>query len=236
LDRCGEKSVTGLASLGWDGGFRTFRRERVQDTSSNLTLTEGPRVSDRTVGYDPTSPNNRNLILFRTRDCSKVVPAGDACLGDATCGNKYDCFEWGANTIALTTTTYDPQTGRLFDADIEFNATDFAFTISDTAPNYDLQNAATHELGHSLGLDHSTWYDPVNKQESTMGPGSLPTDLSKRVLDLGSQHFVCDVYPKASASGCSTAPGAPVVGLGALVLLRMFGRRRRSAGTSSRAS
>jgi hypothetical protein len=187
------------------------------------------------VGFDPNSANNINLILFRTQTCSSpVVPQGDPCKSDSSCGNKYDCWDLPPNVIAITTSTYDPKTGKLLDADIEMNAAaDLKFTTvespkcppKDALRRYDciatdVQNTATHELGHSLGLDHTS------RADSTMYPNADVGETSKRVVDPGSQHFVCDVYPKSS--GCSAVPGGPLTALGAWVLLRIFGRRPRS--------
>src|SRR5512138_3440418 len=49
---------------------------------------------------------------------------------DVDCGGIYNCYEdhgdW--STVALTTVVYDPNTGRVFDADMEVNGWDGAGT------------------------------------------------------------------------------------------------------------
>ena len=112
-----------------------------------------------------------NVIMFRSKTCSEVVPAGDDCTDSANddCASKYDCWEFGSSVIGLTTTTYSFQTGQIFEADMELNEASFIFTTQDPpaptcspppAPQVacvgiDLQNTVTHEAGHMLGLGHS---------------------------------------------------------------------------------
>ncbi|NVI97917.1 matrixin family metalloprotease [Myxococcus sp. AM009] len=209
----------------------------------NLTLVEGPRVDERQVGYRRQG-DNTNLVLFRTRDCNTVVPERDACWDDDTCANTYDCWDDDDNTIAITLTTYDERSGIIYDSDISFNAARFSFTTATCFPPTttqcvatDVQNTATHEVGHLIGLDHT------RANGSTMNPSAPPGEVSKRVVDSGSRGFVCDAYPQGQASqsclhpvtsidlgpkagGCSAAgPG------GALALVAVWSlwlaRRRR---------
>lgn len=223
----------------------------VNDACGSLALSEGLRISDRKVGYDSTSPNNTNLILFRTRNCGSVVPPDDPCRTSGGCSNLYDCWSFGSAVIALTTSSYKVSSGRLLDTDVELNSAtgNFVFTTVDSPPcltpstqsqsciAYDIQNTMTHELGHSLGLDH-TYYPG-----STMNPTAGLGEISKRIIDPGSRQFVCDAYPQNlpprdchlliagdnnRLAGCGVSIGEPV-GLGFLIAaLRMASRRRRS--------
>ena len=216
----------------------------------NLTLSEGAPLDTRAVGFSQDGKTvNDNVVLFRPRLCNQVVPSGDACLAGKTCNNTYDCWpdEYDRGTIALTTNTYDVKTGRIYDSDIELNAASFYFTTAD-APEcpknlpaqgcvvFDVQNTATHEFGHVLGLAHDA------DARSTMFASAPVGQISKRSLDEGSKQFVCDVYPKGapsqdcivdqsngalgSAQGCSTT--ASGVSLAALIALA-FAVRRRAA-------
>lgn len=218
---------------------------------SNLSLEEGSHSGSRAIGYASDGGTNENLVLFRAQECASVVPANDTCHATHDCGNKYDCWsqEYPAGIIALTTTTYNKDTGQLFDADVELNAGDFFFTADDglICPDsigqasciaYDVQNTMTHEVGHVLGLAHSP------DGSSTMYASAPWGETSKRHLDDGSTSFVCNAYPKGAASrdcvidasslflgqanGCGM--GGATSGLSGLVLLgltRLVGRRSR---------
>jgi hypothetical protein len=60
------------------------------------------------------------------------------------------------NTLGLTTITYDPDTGEIYDADMEINGT-VPLTVGDPVPRdgYDFESIITHESGHFLGMAHS---------------------------------------------------------------------------------
>ncbi|MFP2934098.1 myxosortase-dependent metalloprotease, MXAN_2677/MXAN_2678 family, partial [Pyxidicoccus sp. 3LG] len=175
----------------------------------NLTLEEGPRVGEREVGYRREG-DNINLVLFRDRDCNVVVPSTDACWEEETCANEYDCWEDDDNTIAITLTTYDERSGIIYDSDISFNAARFSFTTADGGTCFppvttncvatDVQNTATHEIGHFVGLDHT------RAAGSTMNPSAPPGEVSKRTIDTGSRDFVCAVYPRGRASQACLHP------------------------------
>lgn len=214
---------------------------------SSLSLTEGTRTQSRKVGYFDKVPNE-NVALFRLGRCADKAPASDACHGEADdCGNQYDCWQHQEAAIAITTTSYNPDTGRILDSDIEFNTPTFIFSTVDSpaCPSgmystscvaTDIQNTTTHELGHLLGLGHSP------STTSTMAFRANPGELSKRILDADSAQFVCNVYPRgkpsktcfltpvsselgASARGCQAAPGGLLLAMAALLL------RRRSRST-----
>ncbi len=211
---------------------------------STLQLAEGAKVATRRTGATPQGPNV-NLVLFRTRSCTKVVAATHACWKDGSCGNTFDCWDQSSALLATTIVSFDSVTGQIFDADIEFNAADHVFTAVDTPTCIDgavsqrcvatdIQNTATHEVGHFLGLGHTAAHGSTMNDTSTMG------ERSKRSLDEGTRSFLCEVYspelgpddcvlPPVSETlgatptkGCATSPSWPIL----LLALPLLFRRR----------
>jgi MYXO-CTERM domain-containing protein len=151
------------------------------------------------------------------------------------------------DAIAVTITSFGPDTGDLRDADTELNLRSptnpdgFEFTTGVPDPTrIDLPTILTHELGHSLGLAHSD--DPSAVMWFAAGQGE-----QRRMLDPDDVAGVCAIYPPERdvtcdptprggfecASGCHCRAGQPVSGgagaLLAAVLALLAGRRRRSS-------
>ncbi len=176
------------------------------------------------VGYVPGG-ENRNLVVFRSGRCSDParVPADDACRaggGARTCADKYGCWDdrtYGSEVIAITTTSYDAETGEILDADMELRGWDGTFagsllsvTVRGVLGDYftcgdetsvctkygeagcrarDVQAIATHEAGHMLGLGHSA------VAAATMYASTQLGDLAARDLDPDDVAGVCAIYP-----------------------------------------
>lgn len=226
-----------------------------------LRLQEGPRTANRTVGHDIERNDNQNVVLFRTQLCSSVAGATDPCWAADNCMNVYDCWAYAEATIALTTTTYDRVTGKIYGADVEFNAAPavkrkrkFVFTtvekpvcidplVNQSCVSTDVQNTMTHEVGHLLGLDHSS------STSSTMYFSAPDGELTKRTLDADSRAFLCEAYPAGRpsqdcvvtkfagstssaalgpAAGCSAVAGVGPGGVSLLVAWMAWRRRRTS--------
>lgn len=201
-------------------------------TSPRIEVVDLGPVTCNEHEYNQSS-GNANVILFHDEDWPNDG------LGDA---------------LALTTVTYNVETGEIYDADIELNATGVGFSTSDTEVTFDLLSVATHEAGHFLGLSHSADWS------ATMFTDYLPGSTSLRALEADDVAAICATYPPgapipascdptprhgfsttcAGSSAepveggcCGVAPGAPpsdgraalALGLGALVAARA---RRRS--------
>jgi Matrixin len=95
-------------------------------------------------------------------------------------------YDDSANTLGLTTLTVRLSTGEIYDADMEINSHDFAFSLDGSLPagtasdggleTVDLLGVMTHEAGHFLGLAHSDDQGAVMYAFYTPGLGSLAAD------------------------------------------------------------
>jgi hypothetical protein len=95
---------------------------------------EGPVACDL-VGYSEVGPN-QHAIIFRDTSWPHSDPY---------------------NTLALTTVTFDVDSGEIYDADMEVNTAQTQIVVN-TAPGpnqYDFDTIITHEAGHFLGLAHT---------------------------------------------------------------------------------
>jgi hypothetical protein len=94
------------------------------------------------------------------------------------------------NTLGLTTITFDPDTGEIYDADMEINAT-VPLTVSDPVPKdgYDLQSIITHESGHFLGMAHS------GDNYATMYAIYVHGTTTMRTLHDDDREGICSIYP-----------------------------------------
>ena len=144
-----------------------------------------PRTtSSRAVGYNYLAPeSNENIVVFWDEDWPHASLGG---------------------VIALTTTTHIPQDGRIIDADIELNATNFEFTnlgnANNTSSKTDLANTMVHEIGHLLGLGHT------GDAEATMFASATPGEILKRTLDCDDISAIAFKYPAGGENGyCSGA-------------------------------
>ena len=105
---------------------------------------------------------------------------------------------YGSTELARTRVAFDETTGEITDASIAVNASDPALAAGDACvpDRFDLGAALTHEVGHTMGLDHS------DVGTATMHWLVLPGDCEKRTLDADDAAGFCALY---------TRPDRPVV-------------------------
>ena len=153
-------------------------------------------------------------------DCGGDTPAIDvANLGSVACGEpeyNQQCgnanviafrdtvwpYEGQGSTLALTTVTYNLDTGEIFDADMEVNASEITLTIGDDNVVYDLRSILTHEAGHILGIAHSDVFS------ATMHVDYEPGETGLRTLDQDDVAAICAAYPPDGVAepSCDFAP------------------------------
>lgn len=123
---------------------------------------------------------NANIILFH----DDVWPYGD-----------HD------GRLALTTVSYNTETGEIYDADMEINSAHAAFTTTDTTVQTDLLSVVTHEAGHFLGLAHSPLGDATMFRTYDAGA------TEQRDLSDDDREAICATHPPGEiAEGCDSTP------------------------------
>lgn len=200
--------------------------------------------SDDLTGEAQFDAIHRSFATWQDVPCSYIAFRFDgkkqpAPVGFQQGGSNVNAVTWvesnwahSSRAIAVTLTTFDCNTGQIFDADILLNGAQFRFSTGGQVGRADVQNTVTHEIGHFLGFDHSP--DP----ESTMYADAPLGETKKRDLSADDVQGLCDVYRVGNEprdGGCSAGPGsassgatgalAAAVGLAALLVVR-----RRRAG------
>lgn len=97
-------------------------------------------------------------------------------------------FPAGSGTVAVTPVWFTSN-GRIVDADVLFNGRGFRFTTSGESGALDIEDVATHELGHLLGLDHS------GSVGASLYPYVTPGLILHRSISSDDEHGLREAYP-----------------------------------------
>jgi MYXO-CTERM domain-containing protein len=113
--------------------------------------------------------------------------------------------DWGDRlydpaAFAVTTVWHRRSTGEILDADMEINERRGPYGICPPTGcvdrrTVDLENVVTHELGHYLGLAHSTELD------ATMYVSAVAGETIKRDLHDDDIAGICTIYPPGAPAG-----------------------------------
>ena len=121
---------------------------------------------------------------------------------DSSCDNVKVSEIAGSATIGVTINSYNPETGEIIESDIIFNDMEYVFTTFEnsdvSARKIRLQDVATHEIGHLLGLDHTFFED------ATMWPFARDGQMSLAEDDVAG---ISNLYPAASFYGKTDSLG-----------------------------
>jgi hypothetical protein len=118
--------------------------------------------------------------------------------------------EFPPEAFGLTLVWHSPDTGEIFDADMQINETIGPLHVCNGAcPRgaVDLENVFTHEAGHFLGLGHS------QVAGSTMSANAMLSETSKRTLEDDDRDGVCSIYRGRASEACTQRDFAPNGGL-----------------------
>jgi predicted Zn-dependent protease len=130
------------------------------------TFVDQGLVQGQKVGFDPSAgASNENLVVWVRSN-----------------------WKHPQQVVALTSLTYDFYSGEIVDADIELNDEVFLFSTEPNLKEMDLRNTFVHELGHFLGLDHST------EKSATMYFTAPQGETKKRTLSQDDLDGYCALY------------------------------------------
>ncbi|HSO00419.1 MAG TPA: matrixin family metalloprotease [Candidatus Nanopelagicales bacterium] len=152
------------ARLTMDAAFAAWQSVDCGGAAPSITIQNmGPVTCDR-VEFNTTA-GNANILVFRDGTWPHVD---------------------GQHNLALTTVSFDPKSGELYNADIEVNTAGYDFIDGE---EYDFLSVLTHEAGHFLGLAHTT------AEGATMLPTYEPFSTEFQSLAEDDVFGICSVYP-----------------------------------------
>lgn len=213
---CGSAAVAAAAAAAGLATWGTATRAGQGSACTDFSFLHGGSTTQTALGNDGV-----NLVVFRTRMCSDIPCSG----APGACAAAHNCWEHEVGTIGLTTTSFDAETGELFDADMELFAWDGVpppsgfgqyFTCEEpTTPRctsdprqnspatactwVDVGAVVTHEAGHMLGLDHvcsSRFVAPFNAcPDPEAVMHPAVGDPAQRVLAQDDVEGICTIYP-----------------------------------------
>jgi hypothetical protein len=147
--------------------------------------------------YNPTGPNANAVIFVRDWE-ERNLPM---------------------TAFGLTLVWHHPETGEIFDADVQVNETLGELTICEggdlpkcPSRTVDIRNVVTHEAGHYLGLGHTTDDLDLNP---TMAASAVLGETAKRTLAADDRAGVCAIYGEYAPIECEPSDFRPNNGFNA---------------------
>jgi len=102
-------------------------------------------------------------------------------------------WPYGSDTIGFAVLWLSGDGQKILGVDILLNGEDFVWAADGDAEAVDVQDVATHEVGHALGLSHS-----VTSPDLVMFPIILPGETKKRFISPEEQLIISLLYPSGT--------------------------------------
>jgi hypothetical protein len=194
---------------------QTFRqikwpKRTIEVAFSNSLLSPGPNIK---TGSDVVGAARRALTRWSTManinfvvNWSAATSVSPASGGDGisliTVADTLENEAFNADsTTGRTRVFYDPATGAIAEADVSINprprsdeGADLQFSTDGSPGTYDLEATLTHEIGHLLGLDHSSVLaSTMQSHQAFNGTFGLPA-LTERTLSEDDRQRVRSLY------------------------------------------
>jgi hypothetical protein len=171
---------------------RTASRHIDYEDAADLLSTAFTRWTGATCPTDGAGRSRTSIDVrdLGPADCSKVEYVSGVANQNVILFRD-DTWKYGKSVLGLTTVVYNPDTGEIYNADMEINTLDMdpLVTHDPVSPDgYDFLSVVTHEAGHFLGIAHSdvlgsTMYARYDQGQTSMRYLS-PDDISA----------ICTVY------------------------------------------
>jgi hypothetical protein len=211
----GEECTTQGKALYWPGVCVSYNLQK--DASPGITFDEFATVAAASFGAWTSVDCGGGVKPSISVEALAPISQAYTCYNQ-TSGNSNAVFfqsdRWPyadtGSTLALTTVTFNTETGEIYDVDMEINSASksIKITVGDADVQYDLQAILTHEAGHFYGLAHH----PVKAGEpvcpATMCPTYKAGTTALRTLKNDDIAGMCAIYPVDRVIGgpCDATP------------------------------
>lgn len=142
----------------------------------------------------------------------------------------------GPSVVGITINTFYPTSGRVIDSDIIFNDLNYTFTVTEetdiSRKMIKLQDVATHEIGHLIGLDHSFLDHATMWPYAKSGQSTLSED---DIAGTSNLYPAANFYTSTDSLGgrVTDAEGNPIWGIYVSAFKAETGERKVAAITDS---